>query len=66
MNELTDRERQTVTLRLALGLSTKQTAAEMGLQPSTVKQYMHSAYAKLGPAQVSRMILPAMPGESPK
>lgn len=46
-DELTPREKQAARLA-ASGLSNKQVGDSMGIEASTVKQYLHQVYSKTG------------------
>lgn len=59
-DELTTRERQ-AAYYVRLGMSNKKVASQMKIAESTVEQYLHRAYGKLG---VSRRI--ELRGESLK
>lgn len=60
MDELTQREKQAAKLA-ACGLSNKEVGYKMSIEESTVKQYLHRAYDKLGVS--SRGELQSLGGE---
>lgn len=47
IESLPERQRQTLVLRVLLGLSTKETAAELGIDPGTVPVHLRRALASL-------------------
>lgn len=51
MARLSERQRQVLVLRVILGLSTRQVAAELGVEPSTVPVHLRRALAALRSAQ---------------
>lgn len=51
LDELSERQRQVVVLRVILGLSTRQVAAELGVEPSTVPVHLRRGLAALRSAQ---------------
>lgn len=51
LRELSERQRQVVVLRVILGLSTRQVAVELGIEPSTVPVHLRRGLATLRSAQ---------------
>lgn len=51
LDELSERQRQVVVLRVILGLSTRQVASELGVEPSTVPVHLRRGLAALRSAQ---------------
>ena len=47
LDQLSDRQRQVLVLRVLLGLSTAQTATEIGIEPSTVPVHLRRALSSL-------------------
>lgn len=62
IDELTERERQAAYFA-RLGMSNKKVATQMRIAESTVEQYLHRVYGKLGVSGRSGL---ALRGESPK
>lgn len=62
MDELTERERQAAYFA-RLGMSNKKVASQMKIAESTVEQYLHRVYGKLGVSGRGGL---SVSGESPK